>query len=155
MPHIRKATLRDAVRVAPLLRQADRDECLAFLGLPPELILPINISQSDDTWAMVNDDGEPFGLFGVSPVHTFPEVGIVWMCSTPELVRYKRELIQQAPEVLNRLHARYPLLTNHIDARNKAHIQWLKRMGFSFLRELPEFGVEKRPFYEFARLKCV
>jgi hypothetical protein len=58
-----------------------------------------------------------------------------------------------APRWLHRLHKLYPLLGNHVDIRNTKHTKWLKRMGFSFLRVLPEYGVERRPFIEFARLE--
>lgn len=153
MRNIREATVADAIAVAPRLREADRQECLALTGMEPELILPLTTEQSTHTWALTNDEGEAEGIMGLSPVDQHPYFGIVWLCSTPYIFKKKRLFLEQSRQGLEMLHDIYPLLGNHIDARNTAHIRWLKWLGFSFLRLIPEFGVEKRPFYEFARLR--
>ncbi|PBB68144.1 hypothetical protein CK228_13625 [Mesorhizobium sp. WSM4312] len=148
---IRRAKVADAIFLAPRLRSADRDECKAALGMEPEVVLPLLVQQGNYVWAGVEPSGEVFGLFGVDP--SGPYMGIVWMVSSPAIMNYRRELIGLTPKWLKRLHKVRPLLGNHIDARNTTHIRWLKRMGFSFLRTHDEFGVEKRPFHEFARLR--
>lgn len=154
MPHIRRATVADAVDLAPRLREADKNEFRAFLGLEPEVVLPFDIqSGTGETWALIGDHEEVIGLFGVQPVDQHPTFGIVWAVSSPDIFKYRRELIRRTPEMLDMLHRRFPLIGNHIDARNTVHIGWLKRYGFSFLRTIPEFGVERRPFHEFARLR--
>lgn len=153
MAHIRRALVADAVTLAPRLREADRNECRAFLGIEPEGVLPLNVNTAEKAWCFVGDNGEPVGMFGVSPVDQHPYFGIVWMVTTPEITDYRRELIRLAPIWLDRMHSLYPLLGNHVDARNTLHVRWLRRMGFSFLRTLPTFGVERRPFHEFARLR--
>lgn len=153
MAYIRRATVADAIAVAPRLREADKNEIKAYLGFTPEVALPLMISSPGNTWAMIGDHEEVVGLFGMSPVDQHPYFGIVWMVSSPDIYKYRREFIRRTPEVLAAMHQEFPLLGNHIDARNTAHIRWLKRLGFSFLRTLPEFGVEKRPFHEFARLR--
>lgn len=152
MPRIRRAGVADAVALAPRLREADRNECRAFLGLPPEAVLPLSV-QTDKAWTFVDDLGVPQGMFGVSPVDQHPYFGIVWMATSPEIVKHRKALVRLAPQWLAHLHDLYPLLGNHIDARNELHVRWLKRMGFSFLRTLPDFGAERRPFHEFARLR--
>lgn len=149
---IRRAKVADAISLAPRLRSADRDEIKAALGMTPEAALPLFI-QGNYVWAGVDPSGEVFGLFGIDPVHNNPYLGIVWMVTSPAIMAHRRELIRLAPKWLKRLHRVRPLIGNHIDARNTTHIRWLKRMGFSFLRTHPEFGVEKRPFHEFARLR--
>ncbi|MER9560994.1 hypothetical protein [Mesorhizobium sp. M0571] len=150
---IRRAKVADAISLAPRLRSADRDECRAYLGMEPEVVLPHLVQQGNYVWAGVEPNGEVFGLFGVDPVKGNPHLGIVWMVSSPTIMKHRRDLIGMAPKWLKRLHRVRPLLGNHIDARNTTHIRWLKRMGFSFLRTHAEFGVEKRPFHEFARLR--
>lgn len=155
MAYIRRATVADAIYVAPRLREADKQETWAYLGLDPLNVLPRNVAQDPNTWTMVGNDGSPVGLFGVSAVATLPYFGLVWMCSTDAIHDHKRELIVMAPQWLDKLHALHPLLGNHIDARNTVHVRWLRRMGFSLLRTHQHFGVEGRPFHEFARLKHV
>jgi len=150
---IRRAKVADAISLAPRLRLADRSECMAALGMSPEAVLPLLVQQGNYVWAGVDEVGEVFGLFGVDPVKGMDSLGIVWMVTTDDIFKHRRNLLKLAPKWLDRLHKVRPLLGNHIDARNTTHIHWLKRMGFSFLRTHTEFGVEKRPFHEFARLR--
>ncbi|MGN6552079.1 MAG: hypothetical protein ACTHJ3_19615 [Pararhizobium sp.] len=124
-----------------------------MLGLEPQVALPLTLETTPHAWAMIDDDGQCIGLFGVQGVDLHPYFGIVWMCSSPELLRYRRLLLTEAPKWLERLHDLYPLLGNHIDVRNTTHVRWLLRMGFSLLRVVPEIGVERRPFIEFAKLR--
>lgn len=154
LTYIRRATVADAIDLAPRLREADKNEFRAFLGMEPEAVLPFDITQgSGETWAFIGDQEEVVGLFGVQPVDQHPTFGLVWAVSSPDIFKYRRDFFKLTPKVLDMLHQKYPLIGNHIDARNKAHIRWLKRHGFSFLRTIPEFGVERRPFHEFARLR--
>ncbi len=154
MAHYRRATLADAIDLAPRLREADKNEFRAYLGIEPEAALPFDIGNGDgDKWAMIGDDGRVFGLFGVQAVDQHPTFGLVWMVSSDDIWKYRRQFIETTPKVLEMLHRKYPLLGNHIDARNTKHVYWLRRLGFSFLRTIPEFGVQRRPFHEFARLR--
>lgn len=147
----RKATVADAVSLAPRLRDADRQECWAALGMDPRVVLPLSATDKH-CWAVL-DEGTPVALFGVSPVLHVPELGIVWMVTAPLRHRHKAALLRDAPKVLGMLHSICPLLGNHVDARNTTHIRWLRHAGFSFLRVKPTYGVERRPFLEFARLR--
>lgn len=146
--------MADAIVLAPRLREADKDEYRAYLGMEPEVALALDIANSTgENWAMIGSDGEVFGLFGIDAVDQHPTFGIVWMLSSPDIFKYRREFIKATSAALEMLHGKFPLIGNHIDARNTVHVRWLKRLGFSFLRTIPEFGVERRPFHEFARLR--
>lgn len=153
MPYIRKATEADAATVASRLREADRNETRAALGMTPEVVLPLSIQNSPHVWAMVQDDDTPMGLFGVDPVRGYDFMGICWMVSTNDIFKHKRQLIRQCRDELDKLHDIYPLLGNHVDVRNTSHVRWLRWLGFSFLRVVQDYGVEQRPFIEFARLR--
>lgn len=150
---LRRATLADAKYIAPRLREADRRECMARVGLKPDVVLPLTVTLEKDVWVCCDLEDTPVVIMGVSPVALHPEMGIVWMTSTDEIFKYKMTLMKGTPEILEMFHDKYPLLANHVDARNTVHIKWLKKMGFSMLREMPEFGVERVPFIEFARLR--
>ncbi|MEY9719273.1 hypothetical protein ABIA22_001763 [Sinorhizobium fredii] len=153
MLHYRRATVADAIDLAPRLREADKNEFRAFLGLEPEIVLPFDIvAGQGDTWALVGSEGV-IGLFGVQPVDQNPLFGLVWMVTSDDLFKYRREFVKGTPQVLDMLHRKFPLLGNHIDARNTVHVRWLQRLGFVFLRTIPEFGIQRRPFHEFARLR--
>ena len=153
MVTIRRAKVADAVSLAPRLRVADKNECKAFLGLNPEEVLPQLVSQNNYVWAAVDQGGEVIGLFGIDPVKGSDHLGICWAVSSDALNSNRRALLKLAPKWIERLHKVRPLIGNHIDARNTVHIRWLKRLGFVFLRTHPEFGHERRPFHEFARLR--
>ena len=148
---VREARVADAVALAPRLREADRRECLAHTGIVPEFILPHSVASPGLTWAFEHE-GECIGLFGLDVVDRHPDFGIVWMMTSDEVFKHKRQLLRESPVWLDKLHRIYPLLGNHVDARNTVHIRWLKWLGFSMLRVIPEFGPERRPFIEFAKL---
>lgn len=148
---IRRATLNDALDLAPRLRPEDRRECFSASGLPPELILASAVSREEVY--VFTDKGSPEVIFGVSPVQHYPLLGLIWMMASEKLPRYGRELVTLVPQQIEKFHDRFPLLGNHVDARNKVHIAWIKRSGFSLLRVIPEYGLGKTPFIEFAKLR--
>lgn len=154
MDNFRQATLADVMFIAPRVRKADREEARASVGCEPEVFLPLTFTPGR-TWTIVSDEGEPMALYGVEAVPLNPELGIVWMVATDTLVHPKnqRKFLKLGPVVLDQLHELHPLLGNYVDARNTTHIRWLKWMGFSFLKLLPEHGPQRLPFIQFARLK--
>nr|WP_145994468.1 hypothetical protein [Mesorhizobium loti] len=143
--------MADAVSLAPRLREADRAECWAALGMKPEVVLPMLIQQGNYAWAAEDADGTVEGLFGVDPQDK--AFGIVWMVTSPAIFKHRKELVKLAPKWLTRLHKVRPLIGNYIDARNTIHVRWLKRLGFSFLKTDHDYGFERRPFHQFARLR--
>ncbi|PDT45347.1 hypothetical protein CO661_24090 [Sinorhizobium fredii] len=153
MVTIRRAEVADAVSLAPRLREADRQECLANLGIDPKFILPYTVIEGGPSWAFIDDGGKCIGLFGVDPVDQHPHFGLCWMVTSDDVFKHKKQILRDSPIWLNKLHDLYPLLGNHVDARNAAHVRWLRWLGFSMLRTIPEFGVERRPFIEFAKLR--
>ncbi|MDX0568327.1 DUF2833 domain-containing protein, partial [Sinorhizobium medicae] len=121
-------------------------------GIDPQFLLPYSIAEGGPAWAFI-DDGKCIGLFGVDPVDQHPYFGLVWMVTSDDVFRHRKQILRDSPVWLNKLHDLYPLLGNHVDARNRSHIRWLKWLGFSMLRVVPEFGVERLPFIEFAKLR--
>lgn len=96
----------------------------------------------------------PIAFFGVS-AGLIPQAASVWLLGSEALFSYRRELVSLPRGVLHGFHRSYPLLFNYVDARNTAHIRWLRHLGFSFLRRIESYGVGGLPFYEFARLHHV
>lgn len=151
MKEIRRATVEDARQLASRLRPEDRRECLSASGMPPELVLPLSAAREEVY--VFTDNGTPEVIFGVSPVAHYPHLGLIWMMASDRLSSYRRELVTLVPQQIDKFHDQYPLLGNHVDARNKVHIGWIKRSGFSLLRVIPKYGVEQTPFIEFAKLR--
>jgi len=149
---VQRATVEDVIYIAKNLRQADRMECDASAGMPPEQVLPQSVGAGRDVWTFHRGDGLPVGVFGADPT-PIAEVGIVWMVSTDVVTQHKREFLTRCRPLVLALNEQYPIITNMVDARNTLHHRWLKWLGFSFLRRIEHWGARSVPFYEFARMK--
>jgi hypothetical protein len=98
-------------------------------------------------------DGRPECAIGVIPVDNVPSTGAVWMLASNEILKHVRYMVKNLPDVIDMLHGHFPLLGNYVDVRNTTHISFIKHCGFSLLRVIPDHGVERRPFIEFAKLR--
>lgn len=135
-------------------RTEDEDECRASGGSScAESIMETHRHGGEVRVLLSPRTGDPFIFFGMNEYDE--DSGLVWMLATPEISRSARSVLHWTPQVLTGWHQCRPLLFNYVDARNELHIRWLKRIGFNFLRLVPAFGAEQRPFYEFARLSHV
>lgn len=77
---IKRASIIDALRFAPVLRMADIRECLAASGLQPEEALKLSVNESDQAFAVYSTlDHTPLCLFGVGPHESF---GVPWLVGT-------------------------------------------------------------------------
>lgn len=146
----RTATLDDVHDLAPRLRKEDREEIRAAVGLPPTVALPPCFKASRHCWVFGVDD-RPEGIIGVQDVYGHPGVGWAWMVATPALDEYGLDFAIRCKNYAPIIHQYHPILTNHVDERNKTHIKWLRWIGCSFLRRIDRWGAESRPFLEFAR----
>jgi hypothetical protein len=50
---------------------------------------------------------------------------------------------------------KYPILVNACDADYTKAINWLRFVGFTFIKKHDKWGVGDRPFLEFVRIKDV
>lgn len=152
---VRPATLADARHVAANLRDADRQEVLAAVGLDPRIALPAYVQEGREVYAAGVDFQRDIGelLFGVDPIPYVDSAAVVWMLSTDVIYDHPVEFVKRSGEILGGLHDRFELLTNFIDARNTRHIHWLQRMGFHIIRRIEQFGAGSLPFYEFASFR--
>ena len=74
---------------------------------------------------------------------------------SPDLTKYKLEFYKLSIEYLNTFMDSYNVLFNYVDQRNTQSIRWLKSLGFQFTKLVPEYGYERKPFYEFIKAKYV
>jgi hypothetical protein len=148
------ATPDDAADVASRLREADKQEGWAALGVDPALYLATGCDY-DRTWVIFNAEGENVALAGVSPMDE-PDLGQVWMVATDQLLNHQKEFLKHTRAFIDILHEDYPILFNWVDARNEVHIKWLKWCGFTFINRHEKWGPYGIPFYTFIRIKpCV
>lgn len=140
----------DADLLSPFLRLADIAEVRASSGLSPKDALLHGMAYSDPCYTGFVDDA-PIMIFGVCPEDN-PMIGRVWLLGSDGIVAHKYDFLRKSKWWLEHFHKQFPVLYNYIDARNTYHIKWLQWLGFSFIREYPDYGVEKRLFYQFVRI---
>lgn len=140
-------------RIAPRLREADRQEVIAASGRTPEEVLAVGL-QGDVCLTWLNAEGDPIAIGGVARTNV-EGAGAVWLLATPEIEAQRFAFLRNVGAYLEALHTVYPVLFNYVDARNTLHIRWLRWMGFTFINLHDSWGVEGRPFYEFVRIKHV
>ncbi len=151
--YVRKSEWDDAKKLAPLLRRADRNEMRAVLGANacPEAALRYGIEVSYYPYTGLID-GEVACIFGAVP-DAHEHIGSIWLMGSDALSDHPFAFLRRSKPWLARVFPPFTLLWNCVDKRNTLHIRWLRWMGFSFLREIPEYGEQKRPFLEFAKIR--
>lgn len=92
-------------------------------------------------------DGRVAGMFGVIPESYMSDKGIVWMLTTPEILKMKFTFYKLSRKFIASLLARYVDLYNFVDARNTQCVDWLKRCDAE-IYPAEGFGVEKLPFHQ-------
>ena len=149
--YVERSHRRDAITVARFMRTADRAEVSAVTKQPPISVLVDGIDGSDPCYTIKRaSDGKPCGVFGAAESGN-PGSGLVWLLGTNDLTTNWRCFLRYSREFLNEMHKHYGFLYNVIDARNKVHIRWLGWMGFTFDKEIPNWGVERRKFILFSK----
>lgn len=147
---LRPVTPEDITHICAHMRPADRDECLAATGLPPEVVLPLSASRWGALTMVVPSSGEVLGLCGAHPSSGIEGFGIVWMLATTAISHNRMVFIRHARQWIELLHQHYPRLGNHVDGRNVLHIRWLQLLGFK-LTGVVTLGPQSLPFVTFER----
>ena len=142
--------------IAENMRQPDIDEVKAFSGLSPmdamlngfdATIMPITIHSKEEG---------PCGMFGCCPSYRDGvSAATVWLLGTEAITKNSIRFLRESRYWLDTVTKDYDLVFNCIDKRNTVHIKWLQWLKFSLIREIPEFGVENRPFIEFVKVNYV
>ena len=145
----------DAESLAPRLREADKQEIYALLGIEPEPALETCIRSSRECYSVRDlETDEPLAVFGTSPNGEDTGYGMIWFLGSGDLFKKNQvSFLRNSEFWVQKLFEKYDLLYNVVDARNTLHIRWVKWWKFKFIADIPEFGFEKRPFRQFYRRK--
>lgn len=139
-----------AEHIAPLAqhaRAADVAELWAAARLTPEGAMRIGLPLSPLAWTgFVGDD--TVCMFGVTPVSLLGGVGAPWLIGTEHVERYQMAFLRHSRPMVAAMLQRFPLLINHVDARNTVAVRWLRWLGFAMAEPAPygPFGVPFRKF---------
>ena len=149
MGHLRKSTVTDLNYVIDNLRVLDKVEAWYQTGEQPEEAVRRTYLSSKKVMTIAGDDDQPMGLCGVIVN------GVIWMVATEELFstrKYKIQLIREGRKWIDNLLQKENVLYNCVYAENRSAIKWLKTLGFTFVKFIPEYGHMKKPFFEFVRI---
>ena len=150
-PHFRPSKVDDVYVLYPKIREVDVEEVKATIGLNIKDGLMASYQTSDETYTMVADDGDLVGMFGLTKTAD-PLISVVWMLCTERLPQYSKTFIKLSKQWVIEQNKKHSILMNYVDARNITSIKWLKHLGFVLINRVEEFGVGKKPFYEFVRI---
>ena len=149
--HFRAAKADDVYVLYPKIREVDVEEVKATIGLNIKDGLMASYETSDETYTMVADDGDLVGMFGLTKTAD-PLISVVWMLCTERLPQYSKTFIKLSKQWVIEQNKKHSILMNYVDARNITSIKWLKHLGFVLIKRVEQFGIGKKPFYEFVRI---
>ncbi len=150
--YVRTADLKDCLELGLTMRPEDEQEIRSTndLGYSLPAILAFNIAASTQAFTAVDrETGKIINMFGVAPVGN--GAGSVWMHGSDQMLKHRISVARQTRHFADLLHRDYDILTNWADLRNKVHINWLRWLGFRFLRVSTTFSNDGSPFVEFFR----
>ncbi|NUU04583.1 hypothetical protein [Herbaspirillum robiniae] len=126
------ATPEHIARLGDHMRPEDRKEL--------ELMCPYQDYRKtlQDQWdtsviaeAILTDDGEVAGVWGVSLAEGLPDgCGSIWMLATPALGQVSHSFLRESQRAIGRAHFRFPALACTPWRENDLHLTWLKWCGF-------------------------
>lgn len=130
MVDIRKPT-PEAIRfIADNMREADAVEVMASGGYTPVEALEVSIKASLIVGIVYHDD-TPLTALGMTRPNLVSNVGIPWLLSAEQALKYKREFLRLSPPVIQEMLDICPELVNHVHIENKLSIRWLMWLGFT------------------------
>ena len=146
---IRPAVALDAHRFAPVIAEEDADEIRALTGLDPlEGFLCAHASSDEDYAAELSPSGDIIGFWGAKDLKVTRSAS-VWLICSPRVKEHPIIFQRLVRGTLKDLSMKYGLLLGVGDERNQHHLRWVNSLGFKITRTLPEYGAERRTFYEF------
>ena len=149
----RPSVITDVGIVSDNMRIEDVEELRAQSGNTPKEGLFFCFFMSKPCMTIVSRHGNPIGMWGAVPMGN--SAGRIWMLGCEAMLEDtsdKYTFLRESKKELAKLHDQYPLLANVVDARNAVHVRWLRWMGFTFIKKHPQWGPERRMFYEFVRI---
>ena len=133
--------------IADNMRQADVDEVTAASNSTPLQAITGGVEISAfSSVAVIN--GDIVAIMGVVKNSALSDNGVPWLLGTEDIVKHYREFLGASPSVLNAMTNVCPNLMNHVHAKNKISVRWLKWLGFK-IEEAEPFGVNGEPFHKF------
>lgn len=137
----------DLSRVWANLRDEDRTELTTSGFLDPDVLEDILSLEACKVKTWDTEVG-PVAALGVTRTDD-PQVGLIWALASKLAVPRWRFAVRNTEAVLNELGEGFLVLANFKDSRNRQQINWLKRVGFTFINTHEGDGAT---YHEFVRI---
>lgn len=144
---IRDSTIIDAIEMAPNIRKEEIEEIHASDSMTPLEALMFGYNNSQACYTAVYK-GKPIAMFGHLPLSLIGKKSVVWMLTTPDVLKIKKKFMILSKKIINYLLEMYPYLTNYVDARYSQSIRWLKWCGAE-IGKAEKYGPYGYPFHPF------
>lgn len=141
------AGMAHAEALAPVMREADRREAEAALGMSPLEGLRLSLSASVEAWTGTAD-GEVVCIFGVAPFSVLGGEGCPWLLGSDLVERHGMAFARRNRAMVRRWLGLFPVLRNWVDARHTVAVRWIGWMGFHVKPPVP-YGPARLPFHPF------
>ena len=149
--HVRQSIQDDVDYLCNNLRPEDRQEVLASHGSTREA-LQVGFDESEECWTIiVKDTGEIAGMYGLARYDD--TLGVPWLLTSPAIKKVWLPFLRGSRKWVEEANNKYPLLTNAVDADYTVAINWLRFVGFTFIKKHEKWGVGNKPFLEFVRIR--
>ncbi len=133
------------------LRDADSQEMLASTGLNVQDGLAEAVALSNLVCYVYLDDKKDIIAVSGASMSGYPDVAIVWAMATNEVFAYWDEVEPLFNKHVNGVldFQGVEVIANIIDLRNKAHIRWIQKLGFTMSGNIIELrGFKFESFYK-------
>lgn len=141
---ILKATLEHVKEIAPVIREADKNEVFAASSLDVEKALTQSIDVNGYHYSGFVD-GKLICIFGIARIEN---IGVPYLLGTDEIEKHKRIVAVYSKGFIDKYKREFDYMVNFVDARNELAIKWLKWLGFT-IHEAQSFGYLGLPFHKF------
>ena len=141
---VRKPIRNDCLVLSKKMRKSDKDEIWSSHRATPIEALEHGLNESEDFCYTLLLNEEVVGIFGVNRVDN--KSGVVWLMGSNNMTSNKNGFYKVSKKYLRLFRKEFDLLFNYVDDRNKQTGKWLEKLGFSFVQQDPEFGLDKIPF---------
>lgn len=133
--------------VADNLRSADRDELIAAGYDSFREIMARSVELSSYA-ATAEVDGVPIAIFGLVVSNPLSGRGVPWLLGTDGIMGNSRSFLDKSVQGIEQMKAICPYMENHVHAKNKVSIKWLKWLGFTIGEKFTmESGEDFYKFY--------
>jgi hypothetical protein len=126
----RKPTPEAIKFIADNMRKADAVEVWASNRFTPHEALELSMRKSKKS-VIVYGDGVPLTALGLVSRSLFSDVGIPWLLSAEQALKYRKQFLKLSPPVIEEMLDIHPKLVNYVHVENRLSIRWLKWLGFA------------------------